>query len=210
MTELAWTGWLASFTLAALLASNAARGLGVQFYLSRKIAHFGAAVPIALFPVVYQHVWYPLALVGSFFVLLLLTHRWDVFPGCARKGRWSEVFFPLSIMIALAVLWPVSHVAAIVPALWLSLGDGVTGLVRKWLYNREVKGWWGSLACLVVCVGLGFLVTPWWAGVLGGCVATLAERYCGDAEGSRVRLDDNLAMPLAGLAVMAPLVWSVG
>lgn len=208
MTELGWTGWLASFTLVALLASNAARGLGLHFYLSRKIAHFGAAVPIALFPLVYDHVGYPLALVGSFFALLLLTHRWDVFPGCARKGRWSEVFFPLSIVIALAVLWPVSHVAAIVPALFLSLGDGITGLVRKAIYNREVKGNWGSVACLCVCVMIAvLLVHPVWLGLLAAVVATLAERFCGDAPGSIAKWDDNLTMPLAATIILGVGLW---
>lgn len=210
MSQLGWTGWLAAFTIFALVAANVAFYHGIPQYSSRKVAHFGAAVPIVLFPVVFIDIWFPLALTGAFFLLLVATHNLDAFPGCARKGRWSEILFPLSMLISLAALWPVSPWASIVPSLFLAGGDGITGVVRKLVYDAEVKGNWGSVACLAVCLPIGFLVEPWWIGVLAACAFTVAERYCGDAKGSWLRIDDNIAAPIASLAVMVPLVWLLG
>lgn len=211
MTGVAWAGWLSAFMLLGFLVSNGLRGLGVPFYTSRKVAHFSAAVPIAISPFVFDSIWYPLGLALAFLLILVLTHNYDFFPGCARKGRWSECWFPFSIALSIVVLWSVSPYAAIAPALMLSLGDGITGIVRKLTIGKEMKGNWGSVACLCVCLVVGlWLVRPMWAGALGALAATIAEKYCGDTPDSLVHLDDNLTLPLAALAVIAPVVWLAG
>lgn len=206
MTEAAWAGWLAAFMLLAFLVSNGLRGLGVPFYISRKVVHFGAGVPIGVSPWVFSEPYYILGLAIAFLLLLAVTHNWDFFPGCARKGRWSELWFPISVAVSIASLWHVSPKAAVVPGLWLAFGDGITGLVRMAVNRREEKGWAGSAACFVACAAVAVLVQPLWVGLLGSVAATLAERFCGDARGSWIRLDDNIAMPMAGLAVIGPLV----
>lgn len=206
MTEAAWAGWLAAFMLLAFLVSNGLRGLGLPFYVSRKIVHFAAGVPIGFSPLLFEEVYYLLGLSLGFLLLLVLTHNWDFFPGCARKGRWSELYFPLSVGISGAALWHVSPWAAVVPGLWLAFGDGITGLVRMAVNRREEKGWAGSVACFAACAAVAVLVQPFWVGLLGSVAATLAERFCGDAKGSWLRLDDNIAMPMAGLTVIGPLV----
>ena len=136
MSEAAWAGWLAAFMLLVLLVSNGVMGLGVPFYLARKVSHFGAAVPLALAPSVFTDVRYPLGLTLGFLVLLAVTHRWDFFPGSAKKGRWSELWFPFSVALSLAVLWPLDPWVAVVPGLWLALGDGITGLTRMATLRR--------------------------------------------------------------------------
>lgn len=207
MNQLGYAGWLAAFMLLTLLVSNGARSLGVPFYISRKVAHFGAAVPLLLAPVFFQDLWFPLSLSLASLFLLAATHNYDLFPGFAKKGRWSEVAFPFSIALSLGLLWRADPWAAVVPGLWLALGDGITGLVRYVTLKREKKGWWGSLACFVVCAVIGaVLIHPMWAGILGAATATIAERYCGDAEGALLHLDDNLVMPIAGLAIIAVVV----
>jgi dolichol kinase len=208
MSEYGWALILAGCLLIVFGVSNYAYIRGVPFYISRKIAHLGSAPLMVALPLVFESIVFPLGLAGAFFMMLVANRRTNVFPGFAKKERLSELFFPLSVFVAIAALWSIDPWAAIVPGLWLAVGDGVTGLVRMKVNKREVKGWWGSLACLGVCLPLGLLVTPIWAGMLGGAVATLAERYCGDAAGAVFRLDDNLAMPLAGMLVMVPLlIW---
>ena len=206
MTDLLWGIGLSTVLVGVLLISNAAFRRGVPFYVSRKIAHFGAAIPLGSLPAIYDSVVYPLVLTGLFGLILLATHNYDVWPGFARAGRWSELWFPTAIMLSIAVFWRIDPVVAIVPGLWLALGDGITGLVRMVTVGREKKGWWGTVACLMVCSAIGLLVSPVIVGILGGAAATLAERYCGDAEGAILKIDDNIAMPVAGMAVMYPLL----
>ena len=208
MTEIGWALVLAGCLVFVFAVSNFVHDRGAPFYISRKVAHLGSAPLMVALPILFEGMLYPLALSAGFLGMLVATRRTNAFHGFAKEGRLSELFFPFSVLVAIAALWSVDPWAAIVPGLWLAVGDGVTGLVRMKVNKREVKGWWGSLACLGVCLPLGLLVTPVWIGMLGGAVATLAERYCGDAEGAVLRLDDNLAMPLAGMLVMVPvLLW---
>ena len=208
MSDYGWALVLAGCLVFVFAVSNYVYHRGAPFYISRKVAHLGSAPLMVALPILFESVIFPLGLAAAFLAMLVANRRTNVFPGFAKQERLSELFFPFSVLVAIADLWSVDPWAAIVPGLWLAVGDGVTGLVRMKVNKREVKGWWGSLACLGVCVPIGLLVTPIWVGMLGGAVATLAERYCGDAEGAVLRLDDNLAMPLAGMLVMVPvLLW---
>lgn len=203
MSQLGWAGWLAAFMLLMFLISNGLHTRGLPFYTTRKLVHFGAAVPLLVSPLVFQDVIYPVALALAFLGLLASTHNWDFFPGCARKGRWSELWFPFSVAGSIAVLWSVGPWLAMVPGLLLSLADGGTGIVRKMVYQREVKGNWGSVACFAIALAVAVpIIQPHWLGIPVALAATVAERYCGDAPGSKLKVDDNLALPSAALAVM--------
>lgn len=210
MSQIAWAGWLSALMLLTLLVSNGLRHLGVPFYLTRKVAHFGAAIPIAASAFVFESIWYPLIPMLFFLLLLALGHNYDFFPGCARKGRWSELWFPVAVVAGVASFWWKDPRIAVVPGLWLALGDGITGLVRYSIHTKEKKSWWGSIACLIVCLVIAWLlVHPFWIGASGAVVATLAEKYCGDAEGAIISIDDNIAMPVSGLAVISLLYFTV-
>ncbi len=56
---------------------------------------------------------------------------------------------------------------------------------------------------LIVCLGLALLFKPFWIAALGGIVATLAEKFCG--ESALIKEDDNGIIPLAAIVTMAPL-----
>lgn len=197
---------LAVVLLLGLYLANVVYWLGAPFYISRKVAHAASVPPMVLMPVLFDGPAWPLILTGGFLVMLAVTHPFVVWPGFAKKGRWSELYYPLAVFLSIALLWDLSPWAAIVPGLWLALGDGITGIVRTLTLHREEKGWWGSLACLGVCAGIALLVQPVWVGLVAGAVATTAERFCGDAKGALLRVDDNLAMPVAGLVVMYPML----
>lgn len=209
-----WAIGLALYIQLAMGLSNVLYGRGVPFYLSRKVIHFGAAPAILALPLVFDSAYFPI-LLSAFLVFQLAMHHLlfaagerNFFPGFVRKGRLSEVYFAIASLISIAALWHIDAWLAIVPSLWLALGDGITGVVRSYTSGREVKDWWGSLACLIVCSAISIaLVTPLVAGLAGAAAATIAERYSGDAEGALIKLDDNLAMPLAGLATMLPFLF---
>ncbi len=215
LPELLWALIMAGYFILAMELSSFLYRRGVPFYLSRKVIHFGAAPAVLLLPVLFDSARFPVILGAFLFILLALNHvgftRWgrqNLFPGFARKGRLSEVYFAIASLISIAALWHIDAWLAIVPSLWLALGDGITGVVRSYTSGREVKDWWGSLACLIVCSAISIaLVTPLVAGLAGAAAATIAERYSGDAEGALIKLDDNLAMPMAGLATMLPFLF---
>lgn len=200
MTEWSWGFLFSTILLSSFLLANYAAARGLPFHLTRKIAHLAAVIPVALAPIVFQSVWFPLGLTLSFLVLLIAAHNVDLFPGVVSKGRWSEVFFPLSLALCLS-LWPFSPWLAVLPGIFLSLADGAAGIVRSLVYRRPSKGLWGSAVCLAVCLPFSVLVAPFWIGIAGAGAFTLAEWLCGEA--GRIHVDDNLVAPVASAASMA-------
>jgi dolichol kinase len=203
MIEYFWACVLTGVALVAMVASNYAFKSGLSFYASRKIAHFGAAIPIVLLPVFFSSMLYPVILSSGLLLVVLISHKRNLFPGFARHGRLSEIYFPLSVLVSILIFWSTSPWVAIAPPLMLSLGDGITGVVRKFVYKEEIKGNWGSFACFIVCALIGVILLPSiLTGLISALAATLAERFCGDSKGSIIKIDDNLAMPLSAIVVI--------
>jgi hypothetical protein len=199
MTPFAWAFLFTSLLLTSFLAANYLVARGVPFHLARKVSHLSAGIPIGLAPVVFPSVWYPAGLALAFLALLTLSHQIDLLPGVSRRGRWSEVGFPMAVLLCL-ILWPISPWAAVLPGLWVALGDGVAGLVRALVYKRPCKGLWGSVACLTLCAPFAVLVQPLWVGALGVIGFTVVEHLSGDF--ALIKVDDNLAAPVAAAAIM--------
>ena len=203
MTPLAWAFLFTSLLLGSFLVANYLVARGVPFHLARKVAHLSAGVPIGLSPLVFPSIWYPAGLALGFMALLTVSHQIDLMPGVSRRGRWSEIGFPLAVLLCLS-LWPLSPWAAALPGLWVALGDGVAGLVRALVYKRPCKGIWGSAACIAVCAPFAVLVHPPWVGVAGVVGFTVIEHLSGDF--APIKLDDNLAAPVAAASIMAVLL----
>lgn len=199
MTPLAWVFLFTSLLLGSFLAANYLVARGVPFHLARKVAHLSAGIPIGLAPLVFPSVWYPFGLALAFLGLLTLSHQIDLLPGVSRPGRWSEVGFPLAVLLCLT-LWPISPWAAALPGLWVALGDGVAGLVRALVYKKPGKGLWGSAACIALCAPFAALVHPWWVGVMGVIAFAVVEYLSGDF--ALIKWDDNLTAPVAAAVVM--------
>lgn len=194
--------------LAVFLASNEAHRHNYPFYVSRKIAHFGAGVVIGTMPLLFTTWTWPATLSLGFLLLLAATHRTELWHGFARPGRIAEVAFALSVLVSIWAAWRVNPWLGVMPGLFMAFGDGISGIVRFSVYHREVKGWWGSLACLGVCAILALLIAPYWVGLVGAVAFTVAEKLCGDV--GRIKVDDNLVAPLFSLAVMLPLYFLAG
>ena len=205
---------LTAIILAGLWLSNIAYDRGVPQYISRKIGHAAGGLCFLLAPFVFDSVVWPLFLAASFTLVLVLARllRPATFRGVGGNGRsgdsFAEIVFAAVAIPAYLVGWlwlnePLMTTAALVFMAW---GDGVTGLVRARVYHRPVKGLWGSLAMLAVCLALaGALVRPLWVGAAAALAATVAELSFGDV-GLVKRIDDNLAIPIISLAVLLGLL----
>jgi len=153
---------------------------------------------------------WPLILSVAFTALLLGARfiKGDLFRGVGGTGRpiaFAEVWFPAASVVSIAVgwVWLGDRWLAILPALFMAYGDAVTGLTRSVIYNREFKGNMGSVAMLGACLILAWcFYQPFWIGVVGAVVATLAERFTPMSKGF---WDDNYTIVLTSLLVMALL-----
>ena len=192
--------------LGGLAASNVLYDRGVPHYLARKAAHAVAGLALLLMAVLFTSWEAPLALTLGFAALLLAARvlRPSTFRGVGGTGRphtLAEINFPLGCAIGIAVgwAWLQDPWLGVLPGLFLAFGDSATGVVRSWHCKREYKGWCGTLAMLVVCLGLALLVYPYWAGVAMAVVATAIEKL---TVANRY-FDDNLTLPAGSAAAGA-------
>jgi phytol kinase len=196
--------------MAGLWLSNAAYDRGVPQYVSRKIGHGAGGVCFLLAPFVFSSVWIPLILACAFSFILILARlmKPDTFRGVGGNGRsrdsYAEIMFAAVAVPVYLLGWhginqPYYATATL---LFMAWGDGVTGLVRAKIYRKPVKGFWGSLAMLLVCLALAWLlIKPFWIGAAGAFAAVIAEFSFGDV-GFIKRIDDNLAIPVVSLSVL--------
>lgn len=208
MSEAPYALLLAGGCLLGLYLANVFYDYGVPQYISRKIGHLGGAVAFLLCPFLFTSFWWPFVLTTAFTALLAYA-RWfrpTTFRGVGGSGRpqaLAEIHFPATGIVIISILWGILNQPwlAIVPLTFMGAGDAVTGLIRSKVYGREVKGAWGSLGMVVTCLLLAYFIQPYWIGVVGAIVATLAERF---TKTTRV-VDDNLTIPLSSALVFGVL-----
>ena len=207
--------WVAIFlvtfiALWSIAMSNALYDEKVPNYLSRKLAHVGAGIAFVLSAIFFNTGWTIFGITAAFAVLIFLA-KWlnptmiRGIGGAGRPDSMAELWFPLACATSIGVgwLWLGSPWLGVLPCLFVSFGDAVTGLVRSRVYRKETKGLWGTWAMLATCLGLAFLVQPVWIGHAGAVVATIAEMV---TKATR-RWDDNPALILGSTAVMGLLYW---
>ena len=207
----------AGVVVVGLWISNIVYDRGVPNYISRKIGH-GAGGFAFLASFFLSAPGWPLIVASGFGILLLILRL--VKPGMLRgvggTGRSSkvlaEVWFPWVGVPVYAVswLWLNQPAAAVTSLLFMAWGDGITGLVRSQVYHKAVKGLWGSLAMLCVCLAIaGVFIRPFWIGVAASIVAVITERTFGEY-GILKWGDDNWAIPLASMAAILGLMALTG
>lgn len=165
-------------------------------YVSRKFIHFTTAGLVTLLIYVMLLLGDPMFSspaipVGAAFILALMT----LIPHIEGKeltwfqvrNNFGEVWFCLSWGILFLVFWYVDIIIPVVATFFMAFGDGVTGIVRNYVYKRWTKGFWGSIAMLAVSAPFGALVAGI-HGLLSAILATIVEKM--------PWIDDNLTVPL--------------
>jgi len=134
-------------------------------YKARKFIHFAAgAVAAILAPYIF---YTPFAFVLMSFILFLIVY----FPH--KKGsllywfqierKYGEVYFTFAYAVLFSIFWYIDINIAIASALFMAIGDGVTGLIKEKYYGRreeekKVKGFnLGNLAMMAVSVPVGYI-----------------------------------------------------
>lgn len=211
------SGMIAEIPYAILIAGAALLGLylanlfydySIPQYLSRKLGHLGGCVGFLLCPLLFSDFWWPLILTTAFTILLLYARafRPKTFRGVGGSGRpqaLAEIHFPATGIVIIGICWGLlgEPWLAVVPLCFMGGGDAITGLIRNKIYNREVKGNWGSVGMLISCLVLAYFITPYWIGAIGAVTAVITERFTKTTKW----VDDNLTIPLASAVVMGIL-----
>lgn len=208
IAEMPFAVLIAGAALLGLYLANLFYDYAIPQYISRKLGHLGGCVGFLLCPLLFDSFWWPLILTTGFTLLLLYARvfRPDTFRGVGGSGRLealAEIHFPATGIVTIGILWGIMGEPwlAIVPLLFMGGGDAITGLIRSRVYGKEIKGNWGSLGMLAVCLIFAYFVHPYWLGVAGAITAVIAEKFTWATKW----VDDNLTIPLSSAFVMALL-----
>jgi phytol kinase len=158
-------------------------------YIGRKIIHiFGGGITALVIPVFYKGYYIIVAITAFSLAIYLLFRRITglMYWFQIKENRY-EVHFALAygtiflIGVLLGNLW-----VGLIPILFMSFGDGATGLIRAVTQKGHVKSWEGSLVMFLICSIIGFLSLGTY-GVIVGSIATVIEKI--------PEIDDNITVP---------------
>jgi len=172
-------------------------------YIARKVIHMlGGGVVAVLAPFVFTS---PLVPIIASYVLMayLIFHRAkkNYLNWFQDEGNRGEVYYTFSFGTLLLIMEFLDHdywltkdvFIPLLPIYYMSFGDGVTGIIRNYVYKRRVKGFWGSVGMAIVCVPLGYYFFGIY-GAISGVIATLVE--------IAPFLDDNIGVPFISFAFL--------
>lgn len=153
-------------------------------YYNRKFVHIFAGGIIALFVPLFSTEWYPLLAGFLLTILTYISHKRgrDMYWFQTKKD-FNDVNFCLMWGLSIFILWVVfdNPFLAILPATFMSFGDGITGIVRNALFKKRFKHPIGNVFMAIICLPLGYVLGGIGGiaigGMLAGLLASIIERY---------------------------------
>jgi len=177
------------------------RGLdhNVAVYYNRKVIHMlaGGFVGIIV-PFVFKTSLLPFVMALFLAIFTYIPHKIGrLMYWFQTEDNMYEVSFAVMWGLMIALGWMMSggnFWFGILPVLFMSVGDAITGLVRNTLYKKRTKSWWGNLAMASFSILIGTILGA--AGMLAGAVASLAEHF------EFKPIDDNIIVPSVSFAIL--------
>ncbi|NEP17334.1 MAG: phosphatidate cytidylyltransferase [Leptolyngbya sp. SIO4C1] len=192
--------------------SEAARRLGYEAELTRKIVHIGAGHVILLAWWLAIPAWMGIAASVFFAGVALLSYQLPILPGINSVGRKSlgTFFYAVSIGLVMGWFWPLQQpYYGVIGILVMCWGDGLAALVgQRWGRHPyqllgEKKSWEGSLAMLLTSAVVILAVLASIQGLswqTGGVALTAAIAATGLEAFSKLGVD-NLSVPVGTAAI---------
>jgi len=210
-SDLAYAAVLTVYVLAIVFGSKPlydymiSRGAprNVAVYYIRKVIHVFAGGVVALAtPYVFGSPVIPLLMGLAMAVFLVAARKLSPLYWFQVEENAYEVNFTVAWGASISLLWIATGdpKLAIIPAVFISFGDAVTGVVRNALFKRRTKHWAGNVAMLAVTLPLGYALAGS-LGVVAAVVASFIERY------EFGPIDDNVLITVASTAII--LAWSI-
>ena len=195
---------LVAFSLKHVYSRLLARGYSESLaaYLSRKIMHIVASgVPTLLIPYLFSTPTAPSIAALGLAALLYYNHKSNKRMHWFQvKENMYEVNFALAWGASILVLWTLTGnmFISILPALFISFGDGVTGLVRMLCFRKRTKHWLGNLAMAATTLPIGVMLAGV-PGAIAAVIASIAEKF------ELNPIDDNILVSVASVLTLAIL-----
>jgi dolichol kinase len=197
----AWVVFLVTFLTRKTYEYMRKRGLpeNVAVYYNRKIVHILAGGLVAvIIPHAFTTPLLPLTMALLLGVFTYVPHKiGKLMYWFQVEGNMYEVSFCIMWGVVITLGWMVSngnYWFGILPVLFMSVGDAVTGLVRNTLFRKRTKSWWGNLAMAAVSIPMGAVLGL--AGVTAGAIASFIEHF------EHHPIDDNVTVPLASFIIL--------
>jgi phytol kinase len=167
-------------------------------YYDRKMIHIFAGGITAFFITNYHSYWYPLLAGILLTIITFVSHKkGSKLYWFQTNNDFNDVNFCLMWGISITFLWIVTNNPwiAIIPAIFMSFGDGITGIIRNLIYKRRCKHPIGNVFMALICVPIGYYLGAQGSiaiiGAFAGLIASIAERFeCGP-------FDDNVIITVS-------------
>lgn len=183
------------------LAIKKGYSLDSATYFGRKTIHFLASGLVALLiPILYKEPFVPFLSAILLAVYTYLPHKKNKLQQWYQvKNNTKEVNFAIMGGISILIGWYFDRTfwLGVIPVLFMSFGDGITGIIRNIKYKKRTKAWEGSLGMLIVCTMIGLRMG--WAGIIAAFLATIVEKIM--PIDSNI-MDDNIAIPIVSLLIL--------
>jgi len=192
------------FITKKLYSIMVSRGMreNVAVYYNRKIIHIlSGGLAAILVPFLFVEPFAPMILAYTLALATYLPHK------TGRLLRWFQVkenMYEVNFCIAwgtsLVILWLLTGDPwiSIIPAIAISFGDAITGVVRNKVFGRRTKHWIGNVAMAILTIPIGYIIDKW-AGVTAMIGASIIERV------EYNPIDDNLLIAFTATAIL--LIW---
>ncbi|MBS7654145.1 MAG: dolichol kinase [Candidatus Bathyarchaeia archaeon] len=171
----------------------------VAVYYNRKIIHILAGGLCALIiPAAFESFILPLIMSMLLSIFLLICHRGKrLMYWFQTEDNSYEVSFCIMWGLIISLGWILSggdFRVGVLPVIFMSIGDAITGIVRNVIYKRRTKSWWGNLAMALFSVVAGTAMG--FAGMLAGAAASIVEHF------EFKLIDDNVLIPLTSFIIL--------
>ena len=181
----------------AMMKRNFARNVAI--YYNRKIIHILAGGLVAfLVPLIFKTPILPFGMALLLAVLTYIPHRTgNLMYWFQVKENMYAVSFCVMWGLIIALGWLVSEGNfwfGVLPVLFMSIGDAITGIVRNMLYKRRTKSWWGNLTMALFSIPAGAILG--FAGVIAGALASFIEHFEFNP------IDDNVTVPTLSFVIL--------
>ncbi|BAJ51597.1 conserved hypothetical protein [Candidatus Caldarchaeum subterraneum] len=198
-----WILFVTSFVTRRTYNWMVGRGMAhhVAVYYNRKIIHVLAGAVAAIVVAYYMKSYLPvIVLVAVLAVGNYLPHKRNKLMYWYQvEDNMFEVHFVIMWGLIMGLGFYLGDVRlGLLPILFMSVGDGVTGFVRNMLYRRRTKSWWGNLAMALFCIPVGYLLYGS-LGMVAGAAASFIEKF------EFGNVDDNITVPLVSFAFLMGL-----
>jgi len=169
-------------------------------YMARKAIHIlSAGISVLLARLIFSDLLAPLLLGSLMIAFTVFGHLRKPYSWFQIKQNYADIYFTVACTVLLVAFWNYNIWIGVLSALFLAWGDGLTGIVRNFVYGKRNKSILGNFAMFAVCMTLALLMNGrvGYVAFVGAAFASVVEKF--------ERIDDNISIPFGSAIIMTLL-----